>query len=136
LVEGDAGQPEVSKPSRSRIEIINMTNTDTRPVTELLSLRGKVVLITGATGHLGSAMSTGLAEAGATMIASSRKIESAEEVAARLPRIDGAKHLTVSIDHTDETSLRDGFAASVAKAGRVDVLVNNGHAALGADWTK
>jgi NAD(P)-dependent dehydrogenase (short-subunit alcohol dehydrogenase family) len=112
-----------------------MPSTNTRPVTELFSLRGKVALITGATGHLGTAMAVGLAEAGATVIASSRRIESAEAAAAGLPRLHGAKHKAVSIDHTDEASVRDGFATALEKAGRVDVLVNNGHAALGVDWT-
>jgi hypothetical protein len=42
-----------------------------RSVTELLSLRGRTALITGATGHLGSAMAGALAEAGASVIVES-----------------------------------------------------------------
>jgi gluconate 5-dehydrogenase len=109
--------------------------TDPRPVTELLSLHGKVALITGATGHLGSAMAAALAEAGATVIASSRRIDAAKAAADALPRIGDAKHFGVAIDHTDEKSIRDGFASAVEHAGHIDILVNNGHDAIGVDWT-
>ena len=109
-----------------------MSNRDVR---DMLSLRGKVALITGATGHLGSAMAEALAEAGATVVASSRRIESAEEVARKLPRVGDASHLAVAIDHMqDEPTVRGAFEAAVAKAGRIDVLVNNGHEAVGSDW--
>jgi gluconate 5-dehydrogenase len=110
-------------------------SNDPRPVTDLLSLRGKVALITGATGHLGSAMAAALAEAGTSVIASSRRLESAQAAAAALPVVADAKHFAVAIDHTDERSIRDGFATAVEKAGRIDVLVNNGHEAIGVDWT-
>jgi gluconate 5-dehydrogenase len=93
------------------------------------------VLITGATGHLGAAMAAALAEAGATVVVSSRSLDAAETAVAQLPRVGEAKHSAVAIDHTDEASVRDGFDAAARKAGRVDVLVNNGHEALGADWS-
>jgi NAD(P)-dependent dehydrogenase (short-subunit alcohol dehydrogenase family) len=112
-----------------------MSTTPRRSVTDLLSLRGKVALITGATGHLGSAMAEALAEAGASVVVSSRTLASAESIARQLPRVDNASHHGVAIDHTDESSVRDGFAAALQQAGRIDVLVNNGHEPLGADWT-
>jgi NAD(P)-dependent dehydrogenase (short-subunit alcohol dehydrogenase family) len=112
-----------------------MPSNHRHAVTDLLSLRGKVALITGAGGHLGSAMAEALAEGGASVIASSRTLASAEAIAAKLPRIDGALHNAVAIDHMDESSIQSGFAAAVKKAGRVDVLINNGHEALGSDWT-
>lgn len=103
-------------------------------VQELLSLRGKTALITGATGHLGSAMATALAEAGARVIVSSRDRERAEEVVRHLPVEDGRRHEGIALDHLDEASIADGFSEAVERGGAVDILVNNGHAALGADW--
>lgn len=103
-------------------------------VQELLSLRGKTALITGATGHLGSAMAAALAEAGARVIVSSRDRERAEEVVERLPAEDGQRHRGIALDHMDETSVAEGFAKAVEMCGAVDVLINNGHAALAADW--
>ena len=107
-----------------------------RRVTDLLSLRGKVALITGATGHLGSAMAEALAEAGARVIVSSRRVGDARDVAQRLPRAAGcAAHVGVELDHMEEGSLGDGFGSALSAAdGRIDVLVNNGNSALASDW--
>jgi NAD(P)-dependent dehydrogenase (short-subunit alcohol dehydrogenase family) len=102
---------------------------------ELLSLRGKVALITGATGHLGGALAAALAEAGASVVVSSRTLANAEAAASQLPRVGEATHHAVAIDHMDEASIHSGFDAALRKTGRIDVLVNNGHEPLGADWT-
>ena len=102
-------------------------------VLNLLSLRGKVALITGATGHLGSAMTTALVEAGATVVVSSRRLDEAKRVASELPRADSIHH-AIEMDHMDEPSIRAGFEAAVKSAGKVDVLVNNGHEGLADDW--
>ena len=54
---------------------------------QLFDLSGKTVLITGASGWLGSAMAEGLAEAGASVVVSSRNRERATAVARSLPVI-------------------------------------------------
>lgn len=105
-----------------------------RTVNDLMSLGGKVALITGATGHLGGALAAGLAEAGASVIVSSRRVEDARGVAERLPRVGEARHDGVAIDHMDEASINGGFGAAVRQGGRVDVLVANGHEPLASDW--
>ena len=103
-------------------------------VHDQFNLSGKVALITGATGYLGSAMADALAEAGASVIASSRRIADAQGVAARLVRAEGVEHRAIEMDHTNEASIAKGFEAAVAAAGRVDVIVNNGHDPTAADW--
>jgi NAD(P)-dependent dehydrogenase (short-subunit alcohol dehydrogenase family) len=103
-------------------------------VRELFNLSGKVALITGATGHLGSAMADALAEAGASVIASSRRLADAQGVAQRLPRVGATKHHAIELDHTSESSIQRGFDAAIEAAGRIDILINNGHDPLGADW--
>ena len=115
-----------------------MANTPEPTVQQLFDLTGKVALITGAGGHLGSAMSRALAEAGATVVAGSREIDRARATAAALPRPGGATHLGVALDQMDEHSVAAGFADAVRQAGKVDVLVNNGlHRESAAhDWTK
>lgn len=101
---------------------------------ELLSLRGKTALITGATGHLGCALAEALAEAGASVVVSSRTLVKAETAAARLPRLEGATHFAVAMDHMEEASIQSGFLRAEELAGKIDVLVNNGHELLAADW--
>lgn len=104
-------------------------------VQQLFDLSGKVALVTGGTGYLGSAMSRALAEAGASVVISSRDLARAEAAAAALPKPGKASHHGVALDHMDGTSIEKGFAKAVEKAGRVDVLVNNGNEAGGNDWT-
>ena len=104
-------------------------------ISQLFSLRGKVALITGGCGHLGSAMARGLAEAGASVIVTSRDESKARAAAALLPRGEGAVHFGVGLDHMQLETLPASFEKAAALAGRIDVLVNNGHEALGKDWT-
>ena len=101
-------------------------------VRELFDLTGKVALVTGGTGHLGSAMARALAEAGATVVISSRDVRRARAAADALP---GTGHHAIELDHMEPTSIDRGFAAAIAVAGRIDVLVNNGHEAQPDDWT-
>jgi gluconate 5-dehydrogenase len=106
-------------------------------VQQLFDLTGKVALITGASGHLGSAMGRALAEAGATVVAASRDIDRARAAAASLPRPGGARHVGVALDQMEAPSIDEGFAGAVRLAGKVDILVNNGLHRESAvhDWT-
>jgi gluconate 5-dehydrogenase len=100
-------------------------------VRELFDLTGRVALVTGATGHLGSAMARALAEAGATVVAASRDAGRAQAAADALP----GRHHGVALDHMDPAALERGFADALALAGKIDILVNNGHEAEPNDWT-
>lgn len=111
-----------------------MPNTEPT-VGELFDLTDRVALITGGTGHLGSAMARALAEAGATVVISSREAGKAKTAADALPRPGNSKHFGVSLDHMDSASIERGFAEAAKIAGKIDVLVNNGHEALPNDWT-
>ncbi len=101
-------------------------------IQQLFDLTGRVALVTGGTGHLGSAMSRALAEAGASVVIASRAADRAKQAASALP---GGPHYGVALDHMDPDALDRGFAEAVALAGKIDVLVNNGHEAQPADWT-
>ncbi len=106
-------------------------------VNQLFDLTGKTALVTGASGLLGEAMSTALAEAGATIVVASRDKARAQAFAATLPSPAGAKHLGVALDYLDEKSCEQGFNDAVAAAGKLDILVNNGLSrdAATTDWT-
>jgi gluconate 5-dehydrogenase len=105
-------------------------------VRSLFDLTGRVALVTGASGYLGGALSRALAEAGATVVAASRDEAKARHVVRELLELTrNASHAAVAIDHLDESSIAAGVASVLARFGRIDVLVNNGHESLAADWT-
>jgi gluconate 5-dehydrogenase len=103
-------------------------------VFEMFNLGGRVALVTGGAGYLGRAMCEALAEAGASVIVSSRDQTRAEAAAAQLPRIGEATHFGVSLDHKNEVSIKRGFDAAVDMAGQVNVLVNNAQGGPAEDW--
>lgn len=102
-----------------------------KTVQQLFDLTGRNVLITGASGFLGSAMSAALAESGARVIAASRKLATAKSVAASLP---GQGHLGIALDHMDHKSIERAVADITKRVGPIHVLVNNGHEPQAADW--
>ncbi|HSI81467.1 MAG TPA: SDR family NAD(P)-dependent oxidoreductase [Solirubrobacterales bacterium] len=83
-----------------------------------MELRGKTVLLTGATGGLGRAIAAVLAERGATMVLSSRREQELGELAGTLA---GEGHHWVVADLANEGATEELAAA----AGDVDVLVAN-----------
>jgi len=102
-------------------------------VQRLFDMSGRTALVTGATGYLGGALARALAEAGATVVAASRELSRAEDVAKSLP--GDQTHFGVEINQLDEASITNGFAAAVDAAGCVDVMVNNGQQGHAMDLT-
>jgi NAD(P)-dependent dehydrogenase (short-subunit alcohol dehydrogenase family) len=107
---------------------------DEPSIQQLFDLSDRTALITGASGHLGSAMANALAEAGARVIVASRNAETGSKAAASLGGKEKGRHLSVVIDHMDEQSICRGFEQTLKAAGQIDILVCNGHEALAADW--
>jgi NAD(P)-dependent dehydrogenase (short-subunit alcohol dehydrogenase family) len=104
-------------------------------IPQLFDLTGQVAMVTGGCGHLGSAMCRALAEAGASVVVTSREAHKAQSLAETLPRSGHARHFGIALDHMHPDTLPVSFQEAVSLAGAVDVLVNNGHEALGADWS-
>jgi NAD(P)-dependent dehydrogenase (short-subunit alcohol dehydrogenase family) len=84
----------------------------------------KVVVITGASRGLGRAMALGFGQAGGIVVASSRKKEQCEEVAAELRGI-GARAIAVPCHVGDWHQCDALIDAALGEFGRLDVLVNN-----------
>jgi NAD(P)-dependent dehydrogenase (short-subunit alcohol dehydrogenase family) len=104
--------------------------TEERNVQELLSLQGRVAIVTGAAGWLGSAMSRALAEAGATLVVTSRDGEQAQVFADSLP---GSGHLGMAFEQAQTETIPAFIEEVVARLGRVDVLVNNAYGGTAPD---
>ena len=84
---------------------------------------------------MGAAISQALAKAGASVVISSRDLQRAEEAAGQLPRCKDANHFGVQLDHKVDSLLQEGFAKVIQRAGRLDILFNNGQSGASNDWT-
>jgi NAD(P)-dependent dehydrogenase (short-subunit alcohol dehydrogenase family) len=93
-------------------------------VKQLMSLEGRVSVVTGGATGLGLQMATGLAEAGSHVVICSRKLESCEEAAHGIEKL-GVKALGLAADVTKPDQVEAVKDATLKKFGRVDVLVNN-----------
>ena len=90
---------------------------------ELFSLEGKIAVVTGGTSGIGRALSLGLAEAGADVIATARRQQQVDDTAAAIEAL-GRKTLRLASDVCDRTSLEKLSAAALEQFGKVDILVN------------
>lgn len=93
-------------------------------------LRDKVVVITGSTRGIGRAMAEACAEAGATVVVSSRTPAAVEETVSALREL-GAVASGMACDVADPAALEALMAHAVAEHGGVDVWVNNAGISLG-----
>jgi NAD(P)-dependent dehydrogenase (short-subunit alcohol dehydrogenase family) len=99
---------------------------------DLFSLKGKVALVTGGGRGLGKFIATGLAEAGADLILTSRKIKNLEETARELEDNYKIRALAISSDMGKEDTVDAMLAEAQKKFGHIDILVNNAGATWGA----
>jgi NAD(P)-dependent dehydrogenase (short-subunit alcohol dehydrogenase family) len=89
----------------------------------LFDLSGKTAVVVGGTSGIGLAMSIGLAEAGADVIASSRRAEQVNE-AAKAIEAKGRKSLRMTSDVGDRSSLEALLSATLKEFDKVDILIN------------
>ncbi|MEU8262470.1 SDR family oxidoreductase [Micromonospora sp. NPDC048999] len=99
-------------------------------MTDLFSVEGKAVLVTGGSRGIGLMIARGFVQAGAKVIISSRKADVCEAVAKELSAVGQCEAIPADLSH-DEGAL--GLAAAVReRTDRLDVLVNNAGATWGA----
>jgi NAD(P)-dependent dehydrogenase (short-subunit alcohol dehydrogenase family) len=89
----------------------------------LFDLSGRVAVVTGGTTGLGHAIALGMAEAGADVVASARRLDLVEKAAAEIEAL-GRRSLRVTSDVLDRASLAALHDAVIQEFGKVDILVN------------
>lgn len=87
-----------------------------------MSFLGKVVLITGSSSGIGAATAHRLAKQGALLALNGRNVENLKAIA---KDIDDDKVFIVPGDITNETDTQNIFNQTIAKYGKLDVLINN-----------
>jgi NAD(P)-dependent dehydrogenase (short-subunit alcohol dehydrogenase family) len=90
---------------------------------QLFSLEGKVAVVTGGTSGIGRALSLGLADAGADVIATARRKEQVDDTASEI-ETRGRKTLRMASDVGDRGTLETLLAAVLERFNKVDILVN------------
>lgn len=91
--------------------------------TNLFNIHGKVIVITGGAGILGSSMALYLSEQGANIVILDRNVEQGEALAEQI-RTAGGEALFLVTNVLDKTILEQNRVEIVAKYGCIDTLIN------------
>jgi len=89
-----------------------------------LDLDGRVAVVIGGTSGIGRAIAHGMAEAGADVVCTSRRMEQVKAAAAEIESLD-RRTLRVASDVSDKPSMAALLTECVAAFGKVDILVNS-----------
>ncbi len=100
-------------------------------VKQLFDLTGRVAIISGGSMGLGRQMAEGLAEMGANLVLCARKKERCEEAAEALRSL-GVQTLALAADVKDKAAIQQVVKETLAKFGRIDILINNAGTSWGA----
>jgi NAD(P)-dependent dehydrogenase (short-subunit alcohol dehydrogenase family) len=98
---------------------------------ELTTLKGKVILVTGAARGLGAAICRILSEEGAILVATDVNAPLLEESVANILAA-GGKIASYAMDVTDESSVEETLQSVMEEHGKIDAVINN----AGIDYTK
>jgi NAD(P)-dependent dehydrogenase (short-subunit alcohol dehydrogenase family) len=91
---------------------------------ELMSLEGRVAIITGGAGHIGSVMAEALAELGASILLLDVLPEPCAKAAQQVHEAYGVKVLNHVVDLSDKKAICDVPEIADKHFGRLDILVN------------
>jgi NADP-dependent 3-hydroxy acid dehydrogenase YdfG len=86
------------------------------------AFRNQIVIVTGASAGIGSALALQLASQGAKVAIAARRAERLEQVAAEC-RALGAEVLSIPTDVSDEAQCKALVESTVAAYGRLDMLI-------------
>ncbi len=99
----------------------------------MLSLKDKIVFITGASSGIGEATAGAFAALGARLLLCARRAERIEKLAAALANEHRTAVRTLRLDVRDQAAVDQAVAALPAEWGEIEVLVNNAGLSRGLD---
>ncbi len=84
-------------------------------------MKGKVVVITGASGGIGAATAEAIAQAGASVVLVARRLDALREAASKC----GDHAHVIVADVTNRAEVRRAVTESISQFGRIDIWMNN-----------
>jgi len=99
-------------------------NAATTSLLDLFRLDGKVAVVTGSGRGIGRGIAIGLADCGADVVVTARRLEEIDEVVGEI-QARGRRAIGIAGDITDAEVVRSLVDRSVAELGRLDVWVSN-----------
>jgi NAD(P)-dependent dehydrogenase (short-subunit alcohol dehydrogenase family) len=95
-----------------------------KTIKELSDLTGRTAIVTGGSGHIGSAMADVLAELGASIAIIDNDLEKGQLVAEDLMKRHSVEAELFPVDLTSESEIREIPARVMNRFGRLDILVH------------
>ena len=94
-------------------------------VKKTFDMSNKVVIITGASGLLGSQYAEGLSQAGANVVLADINYKGCKQLANKLEDQYSVSPLAIRLDLTNKKSIKNMIVKTLEKYSKIDVLVNN-----------
>jgi NAD(P)-dependent dehydrogenase (short-subunit alcohol dehydrogenase family) len=101
-----------------------IADVSSKSLQELISLKGRVAVVTGGSRGLGFAICKRLTQAGAAVFVAARNEEGAKAAAEEIQKL-GGNAIAVSADATDSKALGALADQAISEFGRLDIWVNN-----------
>ncbi|XZE20657.1 SDR family NAD(P)-dependent oxidoreductase [Pirellulaceae bacterium SH449] len=96
-----------------------------KSVLDQFCLSGRTALVTGGSQGLGLTIATALAQAGASVVIVSRRIEACQAAAEAIQRETNQKAYALAADVTDPASVDELFRNATSQVGAIDILLNS-----------
>jgi NAD(P)-dependent dehydrogenase (short-subunit alcohol dehydrogenase family) len=104
---------------------MSIADVSTHPIADIVSIKGRRAVVTGAAWGLGKATARRLAEAGASVLIGDIDEEKAAETAAEIAVQYGVKVISIRMDVTDSASIKAALDRAVNELGGLDIWINN-----------
>jgi len=94
-------------------------------MSEFVSLKDKIAVVTGGARGIGRAIAETLAQLGADVVIADVQKEKADEAAQEIIARTGRRALAIQVDVSNSTSAKAMIDQAIEAFGRIDILVNN-----------
>ncbi|OGV48942.1 MAG: NAD(P)-dependent oxidoreductase [Legionellales bacterium RIFCSPHIGHO2_12_FULL_42_9] len=99
----------------------------------MISIKEKIILITGASSGIGAACARLFASFGAKLILTARRLDRIDALAAELKKIHETQCLTLCVDVRYQKTVEHSIKSLPNNWEAIDILINNAGLALGSD---